>query len=172
MKMRGTRSASGQKIVDAFARAKQSDPTMTQARFYQRARVEAGLDPISDPGAEYRRIARGERSGNITYKRALGIGKDQKAPKSRGLFQMAFMDTNGRDVIASENLSVFGGPESTFDIPAIEAEIKAKHRAHLEEKAQQFGRRYAISGIDPANVRVRLVNQQHARAFHLSFPKR
>lgn len=148
---KGTRSDVD--IAAAYARAKRNDPTLTQGEYatkayptiaerYRRARTDEERRKIELSGARYHRLVlQGKRSGRVNIER----GAISRTGGSTDLFQV-FIPVSGQKEWVSFDLAGVGA-RSTFDIPSIEAQIRA-HPELLERKAQQFARRYDIQRSD------------------------
>jgi hypothetical protein len=152
--------AARQKIVDAYAKAKRTDPKLTQATFMRRALEESGQKVPKDPGRYLRKIVSGERTGGKMY------GKAQAGPE-KGLYQAAW-STPDKATWFSMNLSV-GHAESTFDIPAIEATLRQKHLARMERMVRAKQKDYGLEAdeIDATDFHVRLIRKQKADPFRV-----
>lgn len=153
-------------IAAAYQRAKRNDPTLTQGQYatrayptiserYRHARSDAERRRIELSGARYHRLVlQGKRSGRVNIER----GAATRTGGSTDLFQV-FIPIRGKQEWVSFDL-VAVHARSTFDIPSIEAQIRA-HPELLERKAGQFARRYDIarSDLDTAAVQIHHVTR-------------
>lgn len=160
------RKGSDVDIAAAYQRAKRNDPTITQGQYavrayptiserYRHARSDAERRRIELSGARYHRLVlQGKRSGRVNIER----GAIMRTGGSSDLFQV-FIPVQGQREWVSFDLAGVGA-RSTFDIPSIEAQIRA-HPELLDRKAAQFARRYDInrSDLNVAGFQVRRVTR-------------
>jgi len=158
-----------QRIKEAYERAKRADPSMTQARFMragapgsrmsaeQQEKLKApGRFRNDDSAARYlRKIMSGERTGGAMYR----YGTEEKPGRGVGLFQFKIRTAEGKYI--SQNIDVAGG-RSTFDIAAIEHELKRNHRDRVEAMVAHFRERYGQeeAEIDIESLEVRPIARQ------------
>lgn len=142
-------------IAAAYQRAKLADPSLTQGEYavrayptiserYEKARRRADakeMRRIEQSGARYHRLVlKGQRTGHVNIER----GAANRTGGQVDLFQVFV--PYGDDKYASFDLTAVGA-RSSFDIPTIEARLRANPEL-LGKKARQWARRYDISMND------------------------
>lgn len=120
---------------------------MTQGEFMRRGAPGASLDNApgkfssNESAARYfRKIVSGERTGGAMYRAGREHG-------TVGIFQIK-SKIGGRHI--SQNITVTSG-FSTFDIPAIEHELKTTRRKEAEQLADKYRTRYGMEDADVAD---------------------
>lgn len=158
-------------IAAAYQRARDADPSLTQGRYavrayptiserYSRARTAEEKRRVELSGARYHRLVlSGKRSGRVNIER----GAVTRTGGSEDLFQV-FVPVSGQKEWVSFDLTAVGA-RSTFDIPSIEARIRA-HPELLARKASQFARRYDVqlSDLQTGRFEVRRVTRHRKHA--------
>lgn len=149
-------------ILLAYERARKADPSITQGQFMRagapgsRMKGLPGNFKSDDSAARYfRKIRSGERTGGAMYK----AGSQHGPGRNVGLFQLHAKI--GPDRFISRNLSV-GNGSSTFDIPAIESEIRKNHRTEVAAIVALYRSRYGVEGedFDMDEIEVKAVRHQ------------
>lgn len=157
------------RIIEAYERAKRANPAMTQAEFMRRGAPGSGMtreqqEKLKAPGrfknddsaARYlRKILTGERTGGAMYR----YGTEEKPGRGIGLFQFKIRTAEGKYI--SQNIDVAGG-RSTFDIAAIEHELKRNRRERVEAMVAHYRERYGQeeAEIDIESLEVRPIARQ------------
>jgi hypothetical protein len=156
-----------QRIAAAYYRAKAANPKLTQGEFarksfptiserYGEAKSRTKQKSIENSGARYLRLVlEGKRTGRVNVKRSMAT----RPGGQNDLFQV-FVPVGGD--WKSFDLTAIGA-RSTFDIPLIEAQLRADPSALLT-KRDAWAQRYAIrpNKIDTDAFEVRRV-QRHRR---------
>lgn len=126
------------RILEAYERAKAINPAMTQGEFMRAgapgSRVEGlvGKFKSDDSAARYfRKIKSGERTGGAMYEEGRSKG-------TIGSFQFRI---KMRDRWISQNIAMVGGA-STFDIAAVEYELKKNRRPDIEAIVAKYSAKY------------------------------
>lgn len=146
------------RILEAYSRAKQVDPTMTKGQFMRRGAPGAHITKApgsfknDESAARYfRKIVSGERTGGAMYR----AGREKG---NIGLFQLR---TKMGDRFISQNIVVAGG-SSTFDIPAIEHELKTTRRNDTEKVIDKWRAKYGREDADMED----LLRELEVRTIH------
>lgn len=133
------------RILEAYARAKEANPSLTQAEFMRAGTrgLKAGKFTTDDSAARYlRKIIKGERTGGAMYRE----GTQLKPGRGVGLFQ--FRVTTGEGKVISQNIAVAGGAASTFDNAAVEYELRHSHRERIEAIIAHYRERYGQEAVE------------------------
>lgn len=134
------------RILEAYQRAKEVDPTLTQGQF-----IRAGApgmrqdknDKIALPGkfkndesaARYfRKIRAGERTGGSMF-------EEGRRNAQQGSFNVRIRIGKGPKDYISQNMTVFGA-ESSFDIYAVQHELKTTKRKDVEDMVLYYRNKY------------------------------
>ncbi len=150
------------RILEAYERAKRVDPSITQGAFMRAgapgSRVEGLVGKFrSDDSASryFRKIRSGERTGGSMYRQ----GTEEGPGRNVGLFQLR--TRIGKDKYITQNITVAGG-RSTFDIAAVEAEIRKSHKAEVERIIRAYRDKYGIEQeeIDLDAIEARTIRHQ------------
>lgn len=153
---------SRQRIMEAYERAKTADPSLTQGQFMRHGAPGYELEGApgkfknDDSAARYfRKIRSGERSGAAMYESGRGKGET-------GNYQLRARLFDGR--IISQNIAVAGGT-SSFDVPAIEHQLKTQRAEQVEAMILHYQSRYGMESteVDMESVDVRLIQTQKKR---------
>lgn len=146
-------------ILEAYERAKAKNPRMTQAQFMMQGAPGASIKNApgqfkSEEAASryFRKIRSGERTGGAMYRAGRETG-------TIGLYQIRARLEGGKFI--SQNISVESA-YSTFDIPAIEHDIKTNRRERVEAMIAHYRERYGQeeAEIDMDDVEVRTIRHQ------------
>lgn len=103
----------------------------------------------------FRKIKTGERSGGAMYR----AGEE---PKFKGLFQVRLRYGEGDRDFVSQNITVAQG-DSTFDIPAVEHQLRTTRRDDLRQTVNYYRNRYGAAeyAFDPdEDMEVRTIRMQ------------
>lgn len=148
------------RILESYERAKKVDPTITQGQFMRSgapgSRVEGlvGRFRSDDSAARYfRKIRSGERTGGAMYEQG-------RAKGTLGSFQ--FRIKLGRERYITQNVAI-AGTSSTFDIAAVEYEMKHRNRASVEKLIATYRAKYGMEQheIDMDSLEVRQITKVH-----------
>jgi hypothetical protein len=151
------------RILEAYERAKSANPAMTQGEFMlagapgSRVKNLSGKFRSKDTAARYfRKIKTGERTGGEMYRQ----GTQEYPGRNIGLFQFRVQTAEGQFI--SQNIEVAGG-SSTFDVAAVEYELKANRRERIEAMVAHYRLRYGQeeTEIDIDSLEARPI--RHAR---------
>lgn len=153
------------RILEAYERRKDYEAKrgrkLTQGQFMLQGAPGARLDKApgkfrnEESAARYfRKIKTGERSGGAMYR----AGSQDKI---KGLFQLRWKRGPGKDDYVSQNITV-AGASTTFDIPAIEDELRNQRPADVKKLIDQWRSKYGKEAydVDPDDVEVRLIRKQ------------
>ncbi len=129
------------RILEAYERAKVINPALTQGEFMRagapgsRVKGLVGKFRSDDSAARYfRKIKTGERTGGAMYREGRQKG-------TLGSFQ--FRIKIAADKWISQNIAV-AGASSTFDIAAVEYELKRNRRERVRELIEAYRSKYAM----------------------------
>lgn len=130
------------RILEAYARAKEANPKLTQGQFMMAgapgARVKKAPGEFKNEGTAaryFRKIKTGERTGGAMYR----AGTQEKPGRNIGLYQFKIRTSEGKYI--SQNL-VVAGASSTFDNARVEYELKQNRRERVEAMVAHFRERY------------------------------
>jgi hypothetical protein len=150
------------RILQAFERAKATDPSITQGAFMRagapgsRVKGLPGKFKSDDSASRYfRKIRSGERTGGAMYRQ----GTEDLPGRMIGLFQFKVRTAEGRYI--SQNIDV-AKAYSTFDNAAIEYELKRNQRTRVEAMIAAYRERYGQeeAEIDLDSLEVRPIRHQ------------
>lgn len=148
------------RILEAYERAKEINPSMTQGEFMRagapgsRVKGLVGRFKSDDSAARYfRKIKSGERTGGAMYEEGRQRG-------TLGSFQFRI---KMRDRYISQNIAMVGGA-STFDIAAVEYELKRNRRPDIEAIVAKYRAKYGqeFEPVDFESLEARPIATQKA----------
>ena len=146
------------RILEAYERAKARNPQLTQGEFMMRGAPGATIEKAPgkfknrESAARYfRKIRDRERTGGAMFR----AGEEKGVV---GLYQVQLPLRSGQYV--SQNMTVVQA-RSTFDIPAVEDELRRNLPA-FREKLQRYKSKYDVASIDfdPSQLSVRTIRHQ------------
>lgn len=144
------------RYLEAYERAKAADPSITQGEFMRRGTHDLPIGKFKndESAARYhRKIVKGERTGAAMVRAGTPKGA------MRGSFQFRIRTTEGKFI--SQNISVEGG-YSSFDVAAIEYELKRNRRDRVEAIVAYYRTAYGQEEqeIDLDSLEVRVIARQ------------